>query len=104
MASCSQSTSRSFYTRSLLSHLLSLTPQKLLGSWPGTSYTERRPYDLSLKDVKEAFPEVGKNLQALLDYPGEDVEDLFGFTFQVSYQSFGQTVDVVCSRTAVKSP
>jgi len=72
-------------------HFPLLLYKKLLGSFPFRSYTERRPYNFTLKDVKETFPEVGKNLQALLDYPGDDVEDAFGMTFQVSSESFGQT-------------
>ena len=40
-------------------------------------------------DLTDWRPEVGRNLQSLLDYDGDDVEDVFCLTFTRSYESFG---------------
>jgi ubiquitin-protein ligase E3 A len=42
-------------------------------------------------DLKAAFPELGRGLQALLDYqPAEDVEAVFCRTFEVEYEYYGE--------------
>lgn len=42
-------------------------------------------------DLKAAFPELGRGLQALLDYaPAEDVESIFCRTFEVEYEYYGE--------------
>ena len=53
--------------------------KKLLGGVP------------TFEDLKSAFPELGKGLQALLDYrPAEDVESVFCRTFEVEYEFWGE--------------
>ena len=44
----------------------------------------------TLEDLKDAMPQLGKGLQQLLDYPHDDVEDVFCRTFQISYKAFGR--------------
>ncbi len=51
---------------------------------------------LDLEDVRELEPQTYKNLKALLDYTGDDVDEVFCLDFQVSYDYFGsrKTVDL----------
>lgn len=52
---------------------------------------EHEGYKADLDDVKETFPPIGNSLQQLLSYEGQDVEDIFGLTFEVSYEGlFGK--------------
>eukprot|EP00753_Platysulcus_tardus_P019998 PLAT7684.1.p1 GENE.PLAT7684.1~~PLAT7684.1.p1 ORF type:complete len:1089 (+),score=659.90 PLAT7684.1:30-3269(+) len=45
----------------------------------------------TLADVKQAMPALGDGLQQLLDYEGDDLEDVFCTTFEASYDSaFGE--------------
>lgn len=43
-------------------------------------------------DLIHAFPGLGNGLKSLLEYEGDDMEDVFGTTFEVSYQVFGEAV------------
>lgn len=55
-------------------------------------------YRACLEDVEETFPSIGKSLSALLSYEGEDVEDVFALTFEISYTGlFGKakTVELI---------
>lgn len=48
-------------------------------------------YKGDLADVKETFPSIGRSLEHLVGYEGGDVEDVFGLTFEVSYEGlFGK--------------
>jgi len=58
--------------------------KKLLASCPHGSFSDRFDYKMNLKDVKNTFPTVGKNLQYLLDFEG-DVESAFGQYFEVKF-------------------
>ncbi|KAG9344373.1 hypothetical protein JZ751_011042 [Albula glossodonta] len=49
---------------------------------------KRRP---TLDDLSELMPDVGRNLQLLLDYTEDDVEDTFCLNFTVSLKDFGAT-------------
>jgi len=62
----------SFITSSFLCCALMPSSQKLLGSAPGVSYADRKPYTLTLADVKEAFPQV-----PLLSFSLSFLADLF---------------------------
>ena len=42
------------------------------------------------QDMQQAFPELAKGLQQLLDYPGDDVEAVFALSFEVEYDYFGE--------------
>lgn len=66
--------------------------------------TENQSFDFSssysptLGDLKETFPDIGNSLQKLLDYEGEDIEEIFGLTHEISYEGiFGQykTVNLI---------
>lgn len=49
------------------------------------------PYKATLADVKEVFPAIGNSLGHLLDYVGDDVEDVFCLTYEVSFKGlFGE--------------
>ncbi|KAG8454208.1 hypothetical protein GDO86_000737 [Hymenochirus boettgeri] len=43
----------------------------------------------TLEDLKELSPTEGRSLQQLLDYPGDDVEDLFCLNFTICKESYG---------------
>ncbi|CAN2388977.1 E3 ubiquitin-protein ligase HERC3 [Pristimantis euphronides] len=45
----------------------------------------------SLEDLKELSPTEGRSLQELLDYTGEDVEDVFSLNFTICRESYGLT-------------
>lgn len=56
---------------------------------------ERLKYTADLNDVKEAFPSIGTSLHHLREYEGDDVEDIFGLTYEISYKGlFDKVVDV----------
>jgi hypothetical protein len=48
-------------------------------------------------DLSESHPVIAKNLKQLLAYDGDDVEDMFGLDFQLSFEEFGvvRRVDLV---------
>ncbi|KAM3837752.1 LOW QUALITY PROTEIN: putative E3 ubiquitin-protein ligase HERC4 [Vipera latastei] len=46
---------------------------------------------LSLEDLKELMPDVGRSMQQLLDYPEDDVEDTFCLNFTIMVENFGAT-------------
>lgn len=55
-------------------------------------------YEPRLQDVLEAFPSIGQSLKHLLEYEGDDVEDVFGLTYEVPFEGiFGraQTAELV---------
>lgn len=57
----------------------------------GKESAEVELYKADLDDLLEAFPSIGRSLQHLLEYDGDDVEDVFCLTFEVSYQGlFGK--------------
>ncbi len=43
-------------------------------------------YVPTLGDLKKTFPSIGNSLARLLEYEGDDVEDVFCLTYQISYQ------------------
>ncbi|XGW20104.1 hypothetical protein V3C99_003715 [Haemonchus contortus] len=45
----------------------------------------------TLEDLTELSPIEGRSLQELLDYQGDDFEDVFCLTFTISYAAFGST-------------
>ncbi|KAJ8248211.1 hypothetical protein GJAV_G00239610 [Gymnothorax javanicus] len=49
---------------------------------------KRKP---TLDDLKELMPDVGRNLQLLLDYTEDDMEDSFCLNFTVTVENFGAT-------------
>ena len=49
-----------------------------------TSYCYDCCRAISLEDVKELEPMVGRSLEQLLQYEGDDLEDVFALTFEVS--------------------
>ena len=50
--------------------------------------------DFTLSDLAELDPTTAKSLQQLLDYKGEDVEDVFCLNFTISQSSFGEVIHV----------
>lgn len=54
---------------------------------------EELKYWPDLDDVKEVFPAIGNSLQHLRDYKGDDVEDVFGLSFEVSYRGMFDKVE-----------
>jgi ubiquitin-protein ligase E3 A len=58
--------------------------------FPPMLYKKLLNEDVSLDDVKIAFPSLGNGLQQLLDWKDGDVADIFMRTFEISYERFGQ--------------
>ena len=50
--------------------------------------------DYTLSDLAELNPTTARSLQQLLDYKGEDVEDVFCLTFSIGQNSFGEVMQV----------
>eukprot|EP01103_Thecamoeba_quadrilineata_P015351 TRINITY_DN4826_c0_g1_i1.p1 TRINITY_DN4826_c0_g1~~TRINITY_DN4826_c0_g1_i1.p1 ORF type:complete len:739 (-),score=109.74 TRINITY_DN4826_c0_g1_i1:90-2132(-) len=58
-------------------HFPSVIYKKLIGEKP------------TFEDLKESHPSLANGLQKLLDYTGEDIEEVFGSSFQIQYDNFG---------------
>lgn len=43
-----------------------------------------------LSDLKGLSPTMANSLQSLLDYDGNDVQDVFGLTFELSREVYGE--------------
>ncbi|XP_064600028.1 probable E3 ubiquitin-protein ligase HERC4 isoform X2 [Liolophura sinensis] len=52
---------------------------------------------VTLDDLKDLMPSVGRSLQCILDYEGDDFEELFDLTFEVSEDYFGELRSVELS-------
>ncbi|XP_065837402.1 probable E3 ubiquitin-protein ligase HECTD2 isoform X2 [Oscarella lobularis] len=61
--------------------------------FPSAVYKKLQGVPLTLDDLVDVQPSLGRSLQQLLDFDG-DVENVFCFTFQISYMVYGQVVDV----------
>ena len=53
------------------------------------SYLLNPEYEPTFEDLRGAFPALAQGLQQVLDYPGEDVEEVFCLSFAVSVEHFG---------------
>ncbi|EME28106.1 ubiquitin-protein ligase E3 [Galdieria sulphuraria] len=58
--------------------------------FPLLVYKKLLNWSPDLDDVKEAFPEIGNSLQAMLDYEEDDMEQVFMTTFAIQYEFFGE--------------
>lgn len=67
---------------------------KIMQSPEGTQI-ETEAYEADLHDVKETFPYIGNSLAHLLEYDGDDVENMFALTFEVTYQGLFDKVQSV---------
>lgn len=67
------------FTKHLRRYGLCVWRQKLLG------------HPLKLQDLADIDAPLEQGLQALLDYPGDDIEDVFMRTFEVTWDDFGVT-------------
>jgi ubiquitin-protein ligase E3 A len=64
---------------------------------PLALYRKLKKEPLSLRDLDDWQPALARGLRLLLDYRGDDVEDVFALTFSVTVESWGETrtVDLV---------
>ncbi|KAI8894182.1 hypothetical protein BC833DRAFT_605853 [Globomyces pollinis-pini] len=62
--------------------------------FPPIMYKKLLKEEITLSDVKIAFPALGNGLQQLLDWSDGDVSDVFMRTFEISYESFGQVTHI----------
>lgn len=67
--------------------------KKLLGSKVG-----------SIEDLKELEPGVAKGLKDLLDYEGDDLEDVFGLSFAIDREFCGEVKSVPLRPDGAKIP
>ncbi|KAJ3092692.1 hypothetical protein HK102_004154 [Quaeritorhiza haematococci] len=58
-------------------------------NFPRLVYKKLLDEDITLEDIKQAFPTLGKGLQMLLDWQDGDVADVFMRTFEISYDVYG---------------
>jgi ubiquitin-protein ligase E3 A len=61
--------------------------------FPQAVYKKLQGEMLSLNDLIDCQPSIGRSLRQLLEYEG-DVENGFCYSFQVSYMMYGQVIDV----------
>jgi E3 ubiquitin-protein ligase HERC4 len=52
---------------------------------------------VTLDDLKELQPSVGRSMQKLLDYEGEDFQELFGIAFEITREVYGEvkTIELI---------
>ncbi|XP_013380090.1 ubiquitin-protein ligase E3A-like [Lingula anatina] len=62
--------------------------------FPNALYKKLQALPLSLADLMDADPALGHGLMELLNYEGDDIEDVFCQSFQVSVQSYDLTTEV----------
>jgi ubiquitin-protein ligase E3 A len=58
--------------------------------FPHLVYKKLLDDPLSIKDIEIAMPQLGKGLRQLLEYPGDDVEEIYQRNFEYSYEVFGE--------------
>ncbi|XP_034237400.1 probable E3 ubiquitin-protein ligase HERC4 [Thrips palmi] len=58
--------------------------------FPLALYKKLLDEPVSLQDVKDLSPTIAKSLQDILDYKDNDFEDVFGLTFEMSTEVFGE--------------
>ncbi|KAJ1555372.1 hypothetical protein HK096_002642, partial [Nowakowskiella sp. JEL0078] len=58
--------------------------------FPTIIYRKLLDEEPDLEDIKQAFPQLGKGLQQLLDWTDGDVADVFLRTFEISYDVYGK--------------
>jgi ubiquitin-protein ligase E3 A len=56
---------------------------------PSALFKKLRGEALGLDDLKQLQPDLARGLEALLAHEGEDVEEVFGMTFELTYESYG---------------
>ncbi|CAL1530118.1 unnamed protein product [Lymnaea stagnalis] len=59
--------------------------------FPQALYKKLLKRPVTLDDVKELDPGIGKSLQELIDYEGDDFDDVFSLSFEVMQEVFGET-------------
>ena len=58
---------------------------------PPVMYKKLLGQPVTLDDLRETFPQLGRSLQHLLEYGGpEELSEVFGVTFAVDYEHFGE--------------
>jgi len=62
--------------------------------FPFVMYKKLMGVPLTFADIKEVEPTLSCNLQRLLEYNRDDVEETFSLYFQVTYEYFGESVSV----------
>ncbi|GMS97942.1 hypothetical protein PENTCL1PPCAC_20117, partial [Pristionchus entomophagus] len=60
--------------------------------------------ELTLEDLTELAPTEGRGLQSLLDYEGNDVEEVFCLTFTISYSMLGENFTVPLKTNGENNP
>ena len=68
--------------------------------FPKAIYRKMLGLHMTLDDLKEVTPAVGKSMQHILDYDGDDAEDVFCLMFTASYDLYGQEKEVELVRGA----
>jgi E3 ubiquitin-protein ligase HERC4 len=59
-------------------------------SFPLVLYKKLLNEKPELSDLKDLSPELAQSMQSILDYQGNDMEDVFGLSFEVSRTYFGE--------------
>ncbi|VDN02914.1 unnamed protein product [Thelazia callipaeda] len=59
---------------------------------------------LELEDLSELSPAEGRSLRSLLDYEGDDIEEVFGLTFVISISLLGDYKDIELKMNGAEIP
>lgn len=57
--------------------------------FPLALYKKLLKEKVDLSDLKELSPVLGRTMQNILDYEGEDMEEVFDLTFEISRENYG---------------
>lgn len=85
-------TSEMFFVIGLLCGLAIYNSVLIDLPFPLALYKKLLKKPVSLDDIWEIEPNVGRSLQELLNYEGEDVAAVFSLTFEVSREAFGAVI------------
>ena len=66
-------------------------------------YRKLLEWPIGIRDIEDGWPELAKGLQALRDWPGDDVEEVFSRSFVFSVDVFGTKLDVDMDRLRKKA-
>nr|XP_018911277.1 PREDICTED: probable E3 ubiquitin-protein ligase HERC4 isoform X2 [Bemisia tabaci] len=60
--------------------------------FPLALYKKLLEEPIGLQDLKDLSPQMAKSLQDILDYKGDDLQDVFSLNFEISREVFGEVI------------
>lgn len=72
--------------------------------FPLALYKKLLSEPIGLSDLKGLSPMMANSLQSLLDYDGNDMQDVYGLTFDISRDVFGEAVTIPLKQNGSNIP